>query len=336
MIGRFTAGTRLARAPRTRVPVRDVVGLRPFRDGVRQCVDAIRGDAWAPPAVWDLSGLRILTPGMGLALWAGLARADRRVPITALPNRTPADPEGGYRVTTHACRDFRGRRMSYDSHLGTDFALPPGTRICTAAPGVVRDVRNDMQRGGLKVIVDHGGALVTTYNHLARALVKPGDCLPRGAVIGLSGMSAVDGVLFSPLLAPHLHLNVLLDGVAVDPFAAPGETSLWRSGDNQPTPPTPPVGVAEEAVLPPSPWDDDAVRASVEGCRDPALAGALAAEAAGDARAVAVAVARFFFRHRFRDVPPLVRVPSPRIPRLDLPLHADDYVGVVYFDGHAP
>ncbi len=333
MIRRFAAGTHLVRAPRTRVSVRDTVGLRPFNDGVRQCLDAIRGDAWAPPAVWDLSGLRILSPGMGLALWAGLARADRRAPITALPNRTPADPTGGYRVTTHACRDFRGRRMSYDSHLGTDFALPPGTRICTAAAGVVRSVRNDMQRGGLKVIVDHGGALVTTYNHLARALVQPGDRLPRGAVIGLSGMSAVDGVLFSPWLAPHLHLNVLLDGVAVDPFAEPGETSLWRSEDNHPTPP---VGTASPAALPPSAWDHDAVNASVQGCLDPGLAAALAGEAAGDARAVAVVAARFFFRHRFRDVPPLVRTPSPRTPRLDLPLHPDDYVGVIYVDGHAP
>ena len=66
--------------------------------------------------------------------------------------------------------DFRGRDLTYDSHNGTDFAIPVGTRVLTAAAGrVVRQV-SEFNRGGLKLFVDHGQGLMTCYAHLARPL----------------------------------------------------------------------------------------------------------------------------------------------------------------------
>lgn len=302
----------------------ETFGLRPLGPALRQSWQAVVGDGYAPPGRWGLSSLRIFKVRVSFPLWLG-RRAGRRVGIYLLPNRDPADPDAGYSVRVTHARDFRGRQLSYDGHVGTDFATPVGTPITTVAPGVVRQVRNDMQRGGLKVVVDHGGGLITTYNHLARATVGVGERLRRGEALGLSGMSSVDGLLFAPFLAPHLHLNVLLGGEPVDPFAAPGETSLWRSGA-----PVPHRGEPVEA-LPPTRWRHDAVDATIASCRDPELRASLEAEGDRDARSVATVVARFFMRHRFTTFVPLCEA-EPRRPVLDLPFSADDYDGAYFVD----
>ena len=57
----------------------------------------------------------------------------------------------------------------------------------------------------------------------ARALVRPGDRVGRGETIAISGYSGLDGVVTFPWGTPHVHFNVWLDGLYVDPFAAPGE-----------------------------------------------------------------------------------------------------------------
>lgn len=173
-------------------------------------------------------------------------------------------------------------------------------------------------------MVDHGGGLLSTSNHLARALVTEGQPLERGAVLGLSGMSSVDGVLFFPWLAPHLHLNVLLNGEPVDPFARPGETALWRGG-NDPQPAEGP-----RRALEPTRWDPGAVADAIANCTVPALKREL--EDAGDlaARGCALAVARLFRYHAFARHPPLVADPHPRASVLDLPFRG--YRGVAFAD----
>ena len=74
----------------------------------------------------------------------------------------------------------------------------------------------------------------------------------------------VDGILFSPWLAPHLHFNVLLDGVPTDPWAAEGETSLW----NEHNAPTPSHG---EDDVPPTSWSEEAIDRCTQSCRDPEM-----------------------------------------------------------------
>jgi len=311
---------------RVRVHPLDILGLRPVRPAVRQCLAAIQGDAYAPPSRFGLTSLAILRPRDAFPLWRGRTRSDRRALITALPNRNPQPPELGYSVQVTSCRDFRGRQLTYDGHLGTDFAVPPGTRITAAAPGVVRAVRKDMQRGGLKIVLDHGGARLTHYNHLAQARVQVGQRVGRGQTIALSGMSSVDGVLFSPWLAPHLHFNALQDGVPIDPFAIWGERSLWI--DDRPRP----ARADDPAPDPGSPWDHDAVATMIASCRDPALQRELLSHEDAQARAAATSTAGVFFAHRFAHRPRLTRRPTARRPFLTLPLHADDYVGTWFAD----
>ena len=209
----------MRRMIRHRITPFEAVGLKPLGRGLRQCFAAIAGSTYEAPAQWDLSSLRIFRPRMGPATWAGLTRADRRTPILNFFNRDFASRDEGYDVRTTKVRDFQGGARTYNSHLGTDFVVPVGSEVRAAAAGRVIRVENLMQRGGLKVAIDHGGGLITMCGHLSRALVRQGDFVGRGDRIGLSGFSAVDGIISFPWVPPHVHMTVLLGGEPVDPFA---------------------------------------------------------------------------------------------------------------------
>lgn len=94
-------------------------------------------------------------------------------------------------------------------HTGLDFPAEPGTPIRAAAGGVVLELGVHPEYGQT-LELDHGNQLTTLYAHLRRALVKPGDIVRRGQVIaevGNTGRST----------GPHLHFEVLLQGVPQNP-----------------------------------------------------------------------------------------------------------------------
>lgn len=94
-------------------------------------------------------------------------------------------------------------------HTGLDFPADPGTPILAAAGGVVLSAGLHPQYGQL-VELDHGNGLVTRYAHTSRMLVKQGDLVKRGqkiAEVGTTGRST----------GPHLHFEVLVDGVQQNP-----------------------------------------------------------------------------------------------------------------------
>ena len=94
-------------------------------------------------------------------------------------------------------------------HTGLDFQADTGTPILAAAGGVVVTQEHHPAYGNM-VEVDHGNQLVTRYAHASRVLVKQGDIVRRGqkiAEIGTTGRST----------GPHLHFEVLVQGVFQDP-----------------------------------------------------------------------------------------------------------------------
>lgn len=94
-------------------------------------------------------------------------------------------------------------------HTGLDFPAEPGTPIYAAAGGVVVAQEFHPQYGNL-LEVDHGNDLTTRYAHSSRVLVKKGDLIKRGqkiAEVGNTGRST----------GPHLHFEVLVQGVPQDP-----------------------------------------------------------------------------------------------------------------------
>jgi len=229
-------------------------------------------------------------------------------------------------VRVSYARDFLGGRFTYDGHLGTDFALPVGTPIVASAPGLVLRVGNDLDRGGLKVCVDHGEGLFTTSSHLSRAVAAVGDVVRRGQVVGLSGASGVEFVTMFPWVSPHLHFNTWLDSTPVDPFALASEASLWRSrNDPQPHPRTPESAASE--AFEPTRWDTALVDAAVAACRHDALRRTMAAITDVSRRAAEVIVQRNYRAVLFTAFPPLYPRAHDRTPRLDLPLLPAAYDG---------
>lgn len=94
-------------------------------------------------------------------------------------------------------------------HTGLDFPADAGTPIMASAAGVVTTTEWHPEYGHT-VDVDHGNGLVTRYAHCLRIHVKPGQLVKRGQVIaevGSTGRST----------GPHLHFEVLLEGVPQDP-----------------------------------------------------------------------------------------------------------------------
>jgi murein DD-endopeptidase MepM/ murein hydrolase activator NlpD len=193
------------------------------------------------------------------------------------------------------------------------------------AAGLVLRVSNELDHGGRKVCVDHGDGLFTTHNHLSRALVRPGERVTRGQPVGLSGASGLEFVLFFPWVSPHLHYNVWLDGLPVDPFAVKGEESLWRRR-NDPVPAE--DGASEDEAFEPSAWDPDGVEAAIDACRDATLRAELRAVTPLPERAAAVLLKRSYRRALFDSLPPLYLARHTRRPRLDLPFRAGDFRGV--------
>ncbi len=95
-------------------------------------------------------------------------------------------------------------------HAGVDIAVAYGRDVKAAAEGVVAFAGN--QNGyGSTVIIDHGAGRQTRYAHLSDSLVRTGDRVTEGQVVGKSGNSGRS-------TGPHLHFEMLVNGQAVDPL----------------------------------------------------------------------------------------------------------------------
>ena len=254
----------------------------------------------------------------------------RTVVIANLYNRTPTPVEQGWSVRVSQVRDFRGRALTYDSHNGTDFALVPGTPVAVSAPGRVVAIRSEYNRGGLKVYVDHGGGLLSSYHHLGRALCRVGDEVGRSDIIALSAYSGLDALVAFPWVAPHIHYNTSVGGVLVDPFAVDGEAPLWRGDRGLPEP----NRGGDDRAFTPTRFDPARVAALAADLRDDGRRAALSAEPDVDLRGWGLVIEAMTYPTRFAtaDAGRLVFETCARRPLLDLPVQVRDYDGAAFAD----
>jgi murein DD-endopeptidase MepM/ murein hydrolase activator NlpD len=102
-------------------------------------------------------------------------------------------------------------------HEGVDFTPGGGTPIQAIADGVVSLVRSDSWGLGTHVVIDHhiGGHLIqSVYGHMkaGSVRVKVGQQVKVTDIVGLVGSTGAS-------TGDHLHLEIHVDGVQVDPFA---------------------------------------------------------------------------------------------------------------------
>ncbi|MBZ0263650.1 M23 family metallopeptidase [bacterium] len=99
---------------------------------------------------------------------------------------------------------------SYRFHYGADFSSPKGTPVYVTADGVVTKAKR-LSGFGKVIIVDHGYGYETYYGHLDEFNVKKGQKVVRGDHIGFVGNTGRS-------TAPHLHYEIKVNNVSVDPL----------------------------------------------------------------------------------------------------------------------
>jgi len=101
---------------------------------------------------------------------------------------------------------FTGRR---EFHRGLDIATHAGSPIIAPADGLVTFAGRKGLMGNM-VTIEHGFGMVTRYGHAQKLLKKKGTRVKRGETIALVGNTGRS-------TGPHLHYEVRLNGVAVNP-----------------------------------------------------------------------------------------------------------------------
>ena len=131
---------------------------------------------------------------------------EQKTILASTPSMWPArgwtSSRFGYRASP-----FTGKR---EFHKGIDISARTGSPVVASADGMVSF--SGLDRGyGRTITIKHGYGLKTRYAHLKKILVKKGQFVKRGEIIGLVGNSGRS-------TGSHLHYEVHLNGVPVNPM----------------------------------------------------------------------------------------------------------------------
>ena len=128
-------------------------------------------------------------------------------------------------------------------HNGEDIGAPMGTDVASTNDGIVR-ITVDHIFSGKGVFVDHGLGFYSMYFHLSEIVVKDGDLVTAGQIIGKVGATG-------RATGPHLHWGVKLNGARVNPYAlldlpfksdtTPAATVATPTSESMPNPQAVPV-----------------------------------------------------------------------------------------------
>jgi len=119
----------------------------------------------------------------------------------SIPNILPVD---GW-ITRSFSKD-----ADSSQHKGIDFAATLGSPIKATAPGFIEEIKNDPYLG-LLITINHENGFKTKYGHCSQVLVNEHNYIKRGQTIALVGNTGRS-------TAPHLHYELIKDGVNVDPL----------------------------------------------------------------------------------------------------------------------
>ncbi len=96
-------------------------------------------------------------------------------------------------------------------HKGMDFSANRGTPIYATGDGVVKRADNRSSGYGRHIRIDHGFGYISLYAHLNKYNVRRGQKVKRGDIIGFVGNTGRS-------VAPHLHYEIIKDGVKINPL----------------------------------------------------------------------------------------------------------------------
>ncbi len=124
--------------------------------------------------------------------------------IQPVANKNLKRMASGYGYRIHPV--YKTRKL----HTGMDFSAPKGTPIYATGDGTVKKVKRSRRGYGNIVKIDHGYGYQTFYAHMDRFIVKRGQKVKRGDIIGFVGSTGTS-------TAPHLHYEVIKNKRKVNP-----------------------------------------------------------------------------------------------------------------------
>ena len=179
--------------------------VEPVREAQGGAVD--NGDTRFKSLFASWTALERNTPTLGSGGDVAAFSSPIQQRAVSVPSRMPlegASLTSGFGMRTHPV--LGGRR----AHAGIDLAAPTGTPVYATADGVIG--RADwFSSYGLFVSVNHGASVETRFAHLSRLAVAAGDNVKKGDLIGYVGSTGRS-------TGPHLHYEVRVDGLAVNPI----------------------------------------------------------------------------------------------------------------------
>jgi hypothetical protein len=153
---------------------------------------------------------------------AGYAGGELGASIGAMFDSSPSGgSDGSTTIPGPQSKNWSGaygeRRSGGRTHKGIDVALPVGTPLKAVMDGVViaSGIGSGARSYGEYVQIEHKGGKSTLYAHMSVRLVKIGDRVVKGQIIGLSGNTG-----FST--GPHLHFELRVNGTHTNPAAYVG------------------------------------------------------------------------------------------------------------------
>lgn len=142
---------------------------------------------------------------------------------TAAPTTNPAGdgntvggtvwytPTRNYWISSYFGYRYHPLSGKYTYHYGIDMATNSGTPIYATRAGVVTVASYQAGGAGYYVNLNHGDGYTSIYMHMTRYIVKVGQRVEAGEIIGYVGSTGGS-------TGPHLHFGIAYKGVYVDPL----------------------------------------------------------------------------------------------------------------------
>lgn len=136
----------------------------------------------------------------------------------------PQQTSGGRSLTQFGIFPVKNYRLSskfgprtnpvtgkHGNHTGMDFATGSGSPIYAVADGTVKSSLFDRIYGN-QTILDFGGGVSSMYGHQSKSIVKPGQKVKKGQIIGYVGSTGRS-------TGPHLHFETWVNNKPVNPLS---------------------------------------------------------------------------------------------------------------------
>ena len=158
----------------------------------------------------DVLTKQIVVQSKSLDEIAGLAEEKEKL-LKAIPTIKPVKNEDLTRMASGYGYRSDPFTKARKFHRGMDFTAPRGTPVYATGNGVVKRADRRSSGYGRHVRINHGFGYTSLYAHLYKYVVKRGQKVKRGDLIGFVGSTGRSQ-------APHLHYEIIKDGKRVNPL----------------------------------------------------------------------------------------------------------------------